>query len=178
MSWPSQGVLVFAVMSAIAPVTALIGGNVRGFARSAPIAILAALLAGSTYLVPVAIVLLIVSFVLASQQFTTRNLWRAVRRAPFVAIGAYMLWLSLAFNWSPPTMLERAFVDRTPDQRIDQTMTDILNSQFPHGTNEVELKLVLVGQGFEGAGDARPECRSALTPSYVSYTSCPRGRDK
>jgi hypothetical protein len=187
MLWPSQGVLVFAFMSAIPPLIALLRGNARAFGLSTSISILAGLLARSTYLVPVAIVLLILSFVIASQQLTTSNdLPRAARwirraapwivpgllLASFVAIGTYALWLWLAFNWGPPRMLERAFVEGSTRQR-DQAMTEILNSQFPHGTNEALLKLALVGQGFADARDPYPQCRSTQSAYSVAYIPCP-----
>jgi len=156
MSWPSQGVFIFALLSVIPPLVALISGNARAIAQSALISVLAALLCRSTYLVPVAIVLLVVSLVLASQHLTSNNLRRAVPwivrlllAAPPVAIGVYGLWLWLAFNWSPPRMLERAFVERSTRQQVDRAMTEILNSKFPQGTAEAELKVALVGQGFE-----------------------------
>ena len=176
MSWPSQGMLVFALMSAIPPLIALLSGDGRGFVRSAPISILAVLLARFTYLVPAGIVLLIVSVVLASRQLTTGKLRLAARR--MVTFGlpslfvAYVLWLWLAFNWGPPRMFERAFVERST-QHVNQGMTDILNSQFPHGTNEAELKLALVGQGFEDANDSHPRCLLHQTSSMTSYGPCP-----
>jgi hypothetical protein len=181
MLWPSQGVHIFAVMSAIPPLIALLGGNVRAFARSLPISILAGIVAGYTYLVPIAIVLLVLSFVVALQKLKPDELrpllrWsmRALLLWPVVAIGGYVLWLWLAYNWGPPRMLEPAFLEGS-SQRVDQAMTQILNSQFPHGTDEAALKLTLSRQGFEDVHDTRPECRSTATASQITYVPCPSG---
>ena len=46
-------------------------------------------------------------------------------------------------------MLERAFVERSTRQQEDRTMTEILNSKFPLGTDEAELKVALIRQGFK-----------------------------
>jgi hypothetical protein len=71
-------------------------------------------------------------------------------------------------------MLERAFVSGSTQQRINQAMTEILSLQFPHGTNEADLKLALAGQGFEDAkDDPHPQCRSTQTASSIAYVPCP-----
>jgi hypothetical protein len=99
----------------------------------------------------------------------------ALLLASCVAIGVYVLWLWLAFNWGPPRMLQRAYDEHSTTRSIDQAMTDILNSQFPRGTSEAALKLALVGQGFEEARNHAPRCFYTQTAYSIVYTQCPSG---
>jgi hypothetical protein len=178
--WPNQGVLIFAMMSAVPPLIAILRRNAFAFAGCLPLSVLAWLLASYTYLVPIAAILLIFSFVLASRKFkpgherTVRWVRAALLSSPFVAIGVWALWLTCAYNWSPPRMLEGSISQPSSDR--DQAMTESLNSQFPAGIDETILKSELLKQGFEDAPKPRLFCRLPEgMPGWRSYGRCPEG---
>jgi hypothetical protein len=73
MMWPSQGVLIFTVMAAVPPVIAICRENIVAFAVSLLASMLAWKLAHYTYLVPVAIGLLIFSFLVAFRKLNPED---------------------------------------------------------------------------------------------------------
>jgi hypothetical protein len=86
MMWPSQGVLIFTVMAAVPPVIAIYRENIVAFAISLLASILAWKLAHYTHLVPVAIGLLIISFLFALRKLNPED-----KRATFWARTALLL---------------------------------------------------------------------------------------
>jgi hypothetical protein len=86
MMWPSQGVLVFAVMAAVPPLIALHRRNILAFAVSLLASIVAWKLANYTHLVPVAIGLLIFSLLVAFPKLNPEE-----KRATFWARSALLL---------------------------------------------------------------------------------------
>src|SRR4051812_47463485 len=97
MMWPSQGVIVFAVMAAVPPLIALNRGNILAFAVSLLASIVAWKLANYTYFVPVAIGLLIFSFLFAFRKLNPEDkrptFWArtALLLSPLVVILASIL---------------------------------------------------------------------------------------
>jgi hypothetical protein len=84
--WPSQGVLIFTVMVAVPPVIAIYRENIMAFAISLLTSILAWKLVHYTHLVPVAIGLLIFSFLFAFRKLNPED-----KRATFWARTALLL---------------------------------------------------------------------------------------
>lgn len=178
--WPAQGVFVFAVMSAIPPFIALARRNFLAFAGSSLISIVALLLAGYTYFVPISIILLIVSFVVAVQKFGPgeRRMAVFVRAAILMILAAAVaqaVRISIIYNWSPPKIFKQALSSPLTVDDRERAMTEALNSQFPKGSDEAALKSMLLKQGFEDVSRPQPSCRSSRsTKSTRVYESCPK----
>jgi len=182
MLWPGTGVLIFTIMSGAPLLLALLRRSRIDFAVSLTISLVAVTLARYTYLVPVSIVLLVLSFTAAAQtidenwegRWDGRGFFHILVSLAFLLVGAGAAWLGwfyFSHNWGPPEMFEKVTIcaDCGP------AMTDTLNARFPRGSDEALLKSVLVTQGFK-EGLHRPICRQASKiDGVVTLGPCPDG---
>jgi hypothetical protein len=185
MLWPNQGIFIFEMMAAVPPLIACFRLDAARLAVSLLISVLASMLARYTYLVPVAILLLIVGFGLAlrrsepeeRQRAGSGRFWKSAAilcLLLFIAMSAYAVRLSLAYNWGPPKILKQPLASQLMDR--DAAMTETLNQQFPIGTDEAALTSTLSNQGFKKALRPRPQCRQPETkPGWMEYAPCPAG---
>jgi hypothetical protein len=176
--WPHQGVVIFTVMAAIPPLIALARLNVPALAGSLLIGVLVWGLASYSYSVPIAIVLLIVSFGMACRGWRLTGdagLWSrsVILYALFFAMTGYALKLSLTHNYLPPAILAEALASPLMDR--DRPMTAALNARFPEGTDEAVLRASLLKEGFTDVAQPRPLCRIPEWPpgSGRWYGACP-----
>jgi hypothetical protein len=171
------------MMAAVPPLIACFRLDAARFAKSLLICVLASMLARYTYFVPVAILLLIVGFGLALRQTKLEERRRTGRGRfwksaavlcllLFIAMTAYAIRLSLAYNWGPPKILEQPLESRLMDR--DRAITETLNQHFPIGTDEATLISTLSNQGFKNVLRPRPQCRQPETLWKV-YAPCPAG---
>ncbi|WP_157644418.1 hypothetical protein [Bradyrhizobium sp. WSM2793] len=182
---PQQGVFIFTMMAAIAPLIALLRRDGRALGWSLLAVVLVCWLASYPYLVPVAILLIIASFGLACGGLSLRlpavsaetSLWiRTIALySLFFAITGYALNLFLSYNWAPPRILAEPLASPLNDR--DGPMTATLNAQFPEGTDEAVLRASLLKDGFSDVAQPRPLCRlPEIRPgSMRRYGSCPAG---
>jgi hypothetical protein len=116
--WPQQGVAVFAILAAFPPVIALIRREVSRFAASLLISVVAVLLTRYAHLVPIAILMLVFAYWMAFRDLGSMDgqqpLSGYVRRRAVIlsatlvfAVAAYVLRLSLIYNWSSHQSLRR-----------------------------------------------------------------------
>jgi len=185
MLWPNQGIFIFEMMAAVPPLIACFRLDAARLVVSMLISVLASMLARYTYLVPVAILLLIVGFGLAlrrpepeaRQRAGSGRFWKSVAilcLLLFIAMSAYVVRLSLVYNWGPPEILKQPLASRFVDR--DAAMTETLNQQFPIGTDEAALRSTLSNQGFKKPLRPRPQCRQPeTTPGWMEYAPCPAG---
>lgn len=183
--WPHQGVLIFTMMAAIPPLIAILRRDARALLVSLLAGVLVWWLASYSYLVPVAILLLMVSFGLVCGGLSSRlpalpgeaALWMrtVILYSLFFAITGYALKLSLTYNWAPPRILAEPLASPLSDR--DGPMTAALNARFPDGTDEAVLKAALLNDGFSDVAQPRPLCRLPETRSgSISYYGpCPAG---
>ena len=181
---PQQGVFIFAIMAAIAPIIAILRRDGRAVCWSLLAVILVCWLASYPYLVPLAILLIMGSFGLVcggSSRLPTVSaevsLWmRTIMLYALVfAITGYALNLFLSYNWAPPRILAEPLASPLSDR--DGPMTAALNAQFPDGTHETVLRASLLKDGFLDVAQPRPLCRLLETRpgSMRHYKPCPAG---
>jgi hypothetical protein len=173
------------MMAAVPPLIACFRLDAARLAASLLISVLASMLARYTYLVPVAILLLIVGFGLAlrrpqpegRQRAGCGRFWKSAALLClllFIAMSAYAVRLSLAYNWGPPKILKQPLDSQLMDR--DGAMTEALNQHFPIGTDEAALRSTLLNQGFKNVQRPRPQCRQPETRSgWKEYAPCPAG---
>jgi hypothetical protein len=183
MMWPGQAVVTFVLMAALPPLIALFRLNAARFAACLLISVLASVLAAYTYLVPIAMVLLIYAFGIAlrrsdqeGKQSASRPVfWKNVALLCLlclIAVAGFAVDLSLKYNWAPPKVLAQSL--NSPLWDRDQAMTEELNQQFPVGTDEATLTSVLLKQGFRNEPSPHPSCRQPET-RWMAYARCPEG---
>ena len=113
MLWPSAGVLIFTMMSGVPLLVALLRRSWVRFAASLMIGLFALTLVRYTYLVPVSIALLVLSFVIACQnwegRWNGRGFSQIIIGLAFLlvgAAGAWLGWFYFSHNWGPPKIFD------------------------------------------------------------------------
>jgi hypothetical protein len=97
---------------------------------------------------------------------------------PIVALCLFLAWSSIASNWQPPKMFSPPFANRNrlDPMQLSAAVTEILQKNFPPGTDVNDLKSSLYKEGFRDLPSPPPDCvphgKEAEVPLGRVYTRC------
>jgi hypothetical protein len=97
---------------------------------------------------------------------------------PVVVLGSFLGWSFIASNGHPPKMFSPPFANRNrlDPMQLSAAITEILQKNFPSGTDVNDLKSALYKEGFRDLPPPPPDCvpreKEAEVPLGRVYTRC------